>query len=510
LERAILAMPTVRSEARSDLVSTYYDTSTRALHGSRLTLRVRTVGEKVLQTVKTGDLMEANLWERREWEDRIASRRPDLDAPKTRARLPDVIRKEDLRPVFTTVVTRRVIELEPHPSTRIEVAVDRGEIRTADGNAVKPISEIELELKRGDPAALFDSALRLLQVAKIRLEMRSKAERGYRLLGTAAAPRPVQAKPVALDPTMTVEAALQCFGQRCIDHLLHNEVVALAGDSEAIHQMRVAVRRLRSALSALKSVLPAEQCRWASEELKWLTHALGPARNWDIFVGDLVRPVSDALPDRRELEQLVSAAGQLRQAAFDDARQAILSERHTESMLRLMRWFAARGWRDQPVSEKAALLLAPVVDVAPNVIERCHRKARRRCKRFEDLTPAARHKLRIALRKLRYTIEFLGSVFDERKVWAFVKRLKSLQDCFGHANDVRVAYDLMHQFGDTKDHDARAIDRAGGLVLGWHERDLAIVSPSSENLFGVSSKWIVSGDAMNLYSPPTGLNMERS
>jgi triphosphatase len=53
-----------------------------------------------------------------------------------------------------------------------------------------------------------------------------------------------------------------------------------------------------------------------------------------------------------------------------------------------------------------------------------------------------------------------------------------LQDCFGHANDVRVAYDLMHQFGDTKDHDARAIDRAGGLVLGWHERDLAIVSPS--------------------------------
>src|SRR5882762_6411454 len=47
LERAILAMPTVRSEARSDLVSTYYDTSTRALHGSRLTLRVRTVGEKV-------------------------------------------------------------------------------------------------------------------------------------------------------------------------------------------------------------------------------------------------------------------------------------------------------------------------------------------------------------------------------------------------------------------------------------------------------------------------------
>jgi hypothetical protein len=67
-----------------------------------------------------------------------------------------VIRKEDLRPAFTTVVTRRVIELEPHASTRIEVAIDKGEIRTADCGAVEPISEVELELKRGDPAVLYD------------------------------------------------------------------------------------------------------------------------------------------------------------------------------------------------------------------------------------------------------------------------------------------------------------------------------------------------------------------
>jgi triphosphatase len=436
----------------------------------------------VRRTVKTGDLIETNLWERREWEDRIASNRPDLDARRTRARLPDVIRKEDLRPAFTTVVTRRVIELEPHASTRIEVAIDKGEIRTADGGAVEPISEVELELKRGDPAVLYDLALRLLQVAKIRLEMRSKAERGYRLLGPATVPRPVQAMPVTLDPAMTVEAALQCFGQRCLAHLLHNEFIALAGDAEAIHQMRVAVRRLRSALSALKSMLPTEHYRWASEELKWLTHALGPARNWDIFIAHLVRPVSDALPDHRELEQLVSAAELLRRAAFDDAKQAILSERHTESTLQLMRWFAVRGWRDQPISENSALLLAPIVDVAPNVIERCHRKARRRCKRFEELSPAARHKLRIALKKLRYTIEFLGSVFDEHKVQAFVNRLKSLQDCLGHANDVRVAHDLMEQFRDPKDHDARAFNRAGGLVLGWHERDLADREPKLRKL----------------------------
>jgi triphosphatase len=195
--------------------------------------------------------------------------------------------------------------------------------------------------------------------------MRSKAQRGYRLLGTAAVPRPVQAKPVAFDATMTVEAALQCFGQRCIAHLLRNEVVALTGDSEAIHQNASRGTASSFRASGLKTMLPADQCRWASEELKWLTHALGPARNWDIFVGDLVHPVTDALPDRRELEQLLSAAGQLRRSAFDDAKQAILSERHTESMLRPMRWFAACGWRDQPISEKAAPILAPAVERCP-------------------------------------------------------------------------------------------------------------------------------------------------
>jgi triphosphatase len=116
-----------------------------------------------------------------------------------------------------------------------------------------------------------------------------------------------------------------------------------------------------------------------------------------------------------------------------------------------------------------------IIGTEGGLIERCHRKARRRCKRFEQLTAAERHRLRIALKKLRYTIEFLGSLFDKHEVQAFMDRLKSLQDQLGHANDVRVAYDLLDEIRETKDH--RTIDRAGGIVLGWHERDLAKGEP---------------------------------
>ena len=104
-----------------------------------------------------------------------------------------------------------------------------------------PISEIELELKEGDPRMLFDVALQLLEVAPIRIQTRSKAEGGYRLLEPyGLMPQAVRVGPVALDPAMSVEAALERIGRRCLTHLLGNEQAALAGEPEGIHQMRVA------------------------------------------------------------------------------------------------------------------------------------------------------------------------------------------------------------------------------------------------------------------------------
>ncbi len=137
--------------------------------------------------------------------------------------------------------------------------------------------------------------------------------------------------------------------------------------------MRVAVRRLRSGLSALKPMLPLEDRCWASEELKWLTHALGPARNWDAFAASLLGPVRDALSASRELEYLVKAVEGRRHAAFDDAKKRSFLNDTPNLTLRLLRWFEARRWREQPLSEQAAFLWAPLANIAPELIERCYR-----------------------------------------------------------------------------------------------------------------------------------------
>ncbi len=57
--------------------------------------------------------------------------------------------------------------------------------------------------------------------------------------------------------------------------------------------------------------------------------------------------------------------------------------------------------------------------------------------------PRERHKLRIAVKKLRYTIELFGSLFDKDGLERFVGRLKRVQGDLGYANDVRVAHEFV-------------------------------------------------------------------
>jgi CHAD domain-containing protein len=162
---------------------------------------------------------------------------------------------------------------------------------------------------------------------------------------------------------------------------------------------------------------------------------------------------------------------QERQAAHGRANAAILSPRYTAALLNLSQWFASRSWRNQPVAEQSALLMAPIGAVAPGLIARRHKKVKKAIDGLDELTPQRRHEVRIAVKKLRYTIEFLEDLFDTDKVAKFVGRLKPLQDDLGYENDVRVANELLANLPNSDD--AAAIARATGVVLGWHDRGLA-------------------------------------
>jgi CHAD domain-containing protein len=271
---------------------------------------------------------------------------------------------------------------------------------------------------------------------------------------------------------MTVEAVLQSVGRECLRHLLRNEPAALAGEGEAFHQMRVALRRLRSAVCAVKSMLPSAQYQWVQSELKLLADSVGPARNWDVFTASLLDPVRSSLPKDADLAQLADAAIRRRRAAYDSAKEAIGSRRYAESVLKLARWFETRAWREQPASERSSELFAPIADIAPRLIERRWRQVCKRSRRFAKRSQAERHRLRIALKKQRYVIEFLTGLFDAGEAKAFARRLKPLQEQLGRLNDVSTAHALMQEIVRPADGGASQLGQEAGLVLGWHLRGM--------------------------------------
>src|SRR5438270_3749759 len=471
-----MAMARVSTQER--LTSTYYDTPDSALKQRGLTLRVRDQGGHFLQTVKQGDLAAGDLLARGEWEDRVAEGRPDPDAAQSGPRLPEGA-AADLRPVFVTEVARTIFAIEPLPGTAIEAAIDEGEIRAAGKHRAEPISEMELELKDGGAAALYDIAAQLLEVAPLRIETRSKSERGYRLMECGdAAPPVVHAEPLGLDPEMTVEAALQKIGRGCLAQLLRNEPAVLFAQPEGVHQMRVAVRRLLSAISSLKKFLPQQDVQWVTEELRWLGGTLGPARDLDDFAAELVPPARTGLPDELGWDDLAAALDRRRVAAYDQINQAILSQRYTASMLRLLRWFEGSGWRRHSASDEPDAMTSPIGAIAPAVLDRRRRKVRQRGKGFGSLAPPERHKLRIAVKKLRYTIELFGSLFDRDGLEQFVARLKRLQSDLGYANDVRVAHEFITELFAQIDprspaaHAWVAVLEAHDQILAGREREL--------------------------------------
>jgi inorganic triphosphatase YgiF len=457
------------------LDSLYFDTADRRLQAHGLSLRVRRQGRKLVQTLKSAPPPGVGALVRGEWEVPVASPRPDLAALPDPAILAPLtgLTNEMLEPVFETRIRRHVRILTPAEGVRIEVAIDQGEIVTPAG-AKLPINELELELAEGtDTAALYQLAKAVHADVPVRLEMETKSARGY-ALADGREPTTRKADKLALAEDTTVEEALASVVRHCLSHMAANQAAALTGnDPEGVHQMRVALRRLRSSFQIFRPFIPADQQALLVPEVKWLANSLGAAREWDVFLGELLPPVSAALPGEQSLVALEKMATTARAAGYEMVRQAILSPRYTSLLLELAAWLDGRCWRNQPVSERSALLLRPVTEMAGALLAKRHKQARKRGRGFAHAEPAERHELRIALKKLRYAADFFRSLFDQRPVRRFLEDLSGLQDRLGHLQDVATVTKLMRELEQiSMAKEGRGWQQGAGLVIGWHARGL--------------------------------------
>ena len=86
----------------------------------------------------------------------------------------------NIGPVFTTDFERKTLQLRTKDGTQIELAYDKGNVIA--GELVKPIHEIELELKSGNVDHLMVLANELQQQLSLSPSDTSKAKMGYQLI----------------------------------------------------------------------------------------------------------------------------------------------------------------------------------------------------------------------------------------------------------------------------------------------------------------------------------------
>jgi len=422
-----------RGRARKRLLrSTYFDTKDFSLLENGMALRLRDADGERIQTLKTERRDRSAASERREYEAALSSdaETPDLNRlpANLRAKIKKLAGKSPILPCLRTDIERVASQLRTDEGDEIELAMDSG-ILHAEGRE-KPISEVELELKRGEPASLYRIALKLAEAVPLRLRLKSKSEQGL-ALARGRGHVIVKAEIPRLAQDTTVEEAYAAILRQCLLHLIANEDAALEQRcAEGLHQMRVALRRLSSAFSVFRRLSKNDEARALTAEAKWLAASLGKARDLDVFVHMLPRAKRGASPDHEQLRALAEKA---RAQAWKTALRDIRSPRYTRFVLRLAHYIAAHAWH---MDGKAM----PLRQFAARALDRVFRKVCDLGVRIENLETEERHALRKRLKKLRYSLSFFTSLYDPDEVKAYLHGLSQMQDLFGGLNDAAVAH----------------------------------------------------------------------
>ena len=467
------AVPAGGSARKQRLRSTYFDTGDFRLRRRGFTLRIREDGERLVQTLKSdGPCGAGAVLRRSEWSRPVEAPVPSLPVAPDRAVRDAVgpLRPAELAPAFSTDVMRRTATVEVSAAdggtALVEVALDSGEIR-AQGRRDR-VSELELELIEGPASALYALAMTLQASAPLCIQTASKAKRGYVLAGGEGYAG-CKAPTLALAPGTSVDRALGAIFRACAGHCAANRDAVLdRSDPEGVHQFRVALRRLRSAIAVFGAVLPPGDAAWLEREASRLIGVLGPARDWDVFITETLAAVRAARPADETLKRLAQAAEAERARAYEQA-EALRAPAYTAFLLRFGRWIETAGWRDEA---DRAVLDRPLARLAGRLLDKRHARVLKHGRDFERLSDDRLHRLRIALKKLRYAGEFLAAQFPDGRPRPYIKAVRRLQDDLGRLNDAAVAERRLSELLRAQPESAAlaALGVGAGQVIGWHAR----------------------------------------
>ena len=313
-------------------------------------------------------------------------------------------------------------------------------------------------MTKGERADLFDFARLLTESSGVRLSPQSKLDQARAL--AAGAQILINKMPtLSLTGDETAGDVLQAAIGLVAERITALPAGAVDGrDPYALYQLRVALRRLRAIERTYRPFLSGKKFRRLAKRARIIGKLLGPARDWDVFIDQTLPEMTASNGALQSVSALTAAAGGARAAAWADAREALNTPEFNSFLIDLNE-FALSPFRQK---ELRGALSTRVADFAPKALDRQRKRAVKTVRRTDQTTADGRHRVRLALKKLRYSVQLFKSLYPKEIRSGYMRAMRDTQDTYGELNDAHCAKELAQEAAAMAD-----AKRAAGFVAGY-------------------------------------------
>lgn len=211
---------------------------------------------------------------------------------------------------------------------------------------------------------------------------------------------------------------------------------------DELRRYRVATRRLRAVLRMFASAYPDREVRPVRRGLSELARTVGEVRDLDNRITDLNRWAIERDPgSRAAVSPLLRAWGAERERAATAFHSRLDSRRHRRLLKSLVRFVASAG----PRRRKPPADSRTIGDRVASMVWAAYEDVRAYAPVVRGANVETLHDLRIATKRLRDDIDFLGPILGRQREW-LTERLVALQDHLGTLNDADVAATAVRTF----------------------------------------------------------------
>lgn len=277
-----------------------------------------------------------------------------------------------------------------------------------------------------------------------------------------------------LDPEAKAGDAVRQIGRVLAEIMLENEAGTREDiDTEFLHDFRVSIRRMRSLLALMKATLPARKVAHLRQEFADLFAATGAVRDLDVYLlkwDDFISDVPATM--QADLEPMRAYLAARRETARAEMIQWLDSERYQRLVGKWLKLLSGRA-RKKDSAPKATV---PIAAEANRRIWRMYCQTVDEARAINAETPPEPiHELRKTAKKLRYLLEFFGSLYPPEQLKALVAELKQLQTGLGDYQDLHIQIAELERIADdlslTGGVPPQTLLAMGALLGELHERE---------------------------------------